>query len=231
MISTEIAVIVGPAAVLLAATIGALINRTATGRAARRAAAVAWSGSHVKDQHKAVTDFFSDPLSADTNGATLNLRFLAPTPEIRDTALRIQALDKALARDPEPEGVVPGTLEFGILQMLAEAEQWHEEAGNSLGRAHREARDQIVRFYIAQRRALEMGEPGPDENELLGAVTIDGMEESSANALLSYGCAREAVEAERVRARSAHQSAAVEREQLHARLAGLMADWVETPPG
>ncbi|MEU9031852.1 hypothetical protein AB0D46_30885 [Streptomyces sp. NPDC048383] len=226
MISTEIAVIVGPAAVLVAATIGALINKAATGRAARRAAAVAWSGSHVKDQHKAVTDFLSDPLSADTNGATLNLRFLAPTPEIRDTALRIQALDKVLAA-PEPEGAAPGALEFGILHMLAEVEQWHEEDGNPF----RDLRDQIVRFYIAQRRALERGEPGPDESALLGALTTDGMEEASAKALLSYGGARDALEAERVRARAAHQSAAAEREQLHARLAGLMAAWVATPPG
>ena len=84
MISAEIAVAVGPVAVLLAATTGALITQTATVRAARRAAAVAWRGSHAKDQHKAVTDFLNDTLGADTNGATLTLKFLAPTPEIRE---------------------------------------------------------------------------------------------------------------------------------------------------
>ncbi|MEV7297553.1 hypothetical protein AB0N79_39025 [Streptomyces microflavus] len=231
MISTEIAVSVGPLAVLLAATVGALINRAATGRAARRAAAVAWSGSHVKDQHKAVTDFLSDTLSADMNGATLNLRFLAPTPEILDTALKIQSFDKVLAHDPEPDRKVPGALEFAIVHMVAEAEKGHEAAGHPLGTAHRDFRERVVRLYVAQEQALERGAPAPDESELLGELTADGMEESSARALLSYGGARRAVEAKQLRAQSARQSAQVEREQLHAHLAALMAGWVATPPG
>ncbi|MFD3883325.1 hypothetical protein [Streptomyces microflavus] len=185
----------------------------------------------MKDQHKAVTDFLSDTLSADMNGATLNLRFLAPTPEILDTALKIQSFDKVLAHDPEPDRKVPGALEFAIVHMVAEAEKGHEAAGHPLGTAHRDFRERVVRLYVAQEQALERGAPAPDESELLDELTADGMKESSARALLSYGGARRAMEAEQLRAQSARQSAQVEREQLHAHLAALMAGWVATPPG
>ncbi|MFC9816104.1 hypothetical protein ACFVJM_29055 [Streptomyces virginiae] len=233
MTPTEIAAVVGPVAVLTAAVTGALIARTATVRSARQAAVVAWRLPHVKDQDKAVTALLSDTRGSDTTGATLNLEHMAPTEEIWEVALRIQELDRELAKPPVR---VLGLGERALEQLRrhADEEQFREEAGESCGREARDLLDEVLELRREQERALDAGEPDPDVTRLREELEAEGMGYISAAELLAPAIKRRMAGADRTRmereSSAVRRAAEAEREDLCQRLTRLRTAWRETPP-
>ncbi|MEV7445695.1 hypothetical protein AB0O22_31935 [Streptomyces sp. NPDC091204] len=236
MTPTEIAAVVGPLAVLTAGVASAFITQAATVRSGRRAAAVSWHTSHVKDQYAAVTAFLADTVAADTNGATLNLKFLAPTEAIRDAALRIQALDKQLAK-PAPKMSNPPAQALAKMREYADRERVDVEVHGQRewGTESRALLAKVEQLHQAQERAEDAGEPAPDVTALRDRLIDNGAGESWVRDLLCSAAERRLKAAECAKAddelRRARHAAAAEREELHAQLATLMQAWVSSPPG
>ncbi|MFF2788950.1 hypothetical protein ACFVT6_19660 [Streptomyces sp. NPDC058049] len=165
----------------------------------------------------------------------LNLRFLAPTADILEKALRIQELDWHMARAWPRTIDKPGARELNDLRDRAREEQARSDAGEPCDTEAREALDAVLELRREQDRAEDAGEFAPDVSSLRATlVEREVMWEEDADRLLSSAAERRMARTESRRMNAEglaeRRAAGADRDKVYAELVELMAAWRKTPP-